>query len=386
MNEIIRLGEDVANKVAAGEVVERPFNVVKELVENSADAGATKLSIVVENGGVGLIRVTDNGRGILPEDLPVAVQRFATSKISTADDVYCVKTFGFRGEALAAISSVSKFSIKSCRKSFEGCEIRVEHGSEPETLPAPQVEGTTVEAKALFSNVPARLKFFKSFAAEEREIAKFVRFFSLINPHIAVDLEINSKKAYSVNSSMNMEVRARQVFKENDLIYGEKSYADMSLKFVTSLPSVQRYRKDMIVVGVNGRVIKDPSIIQAVATAYHRLIPDNRYPAAVVSLYVDPEKVDVNVHPAKTTVKLLENRDIFSFVHHAVKDRLAEAGRDEGADVLSRVDDDGVVAESLDPFRAVASKGSYGATSVAHADSGSGKYDHNGGCGILRWN
>ncbi|PLX70047.1 MAG: hypothetical protein C0603_03670 [Denitrovibrio sp.] len=316
--------------VAAGEVVERPFNVVKELVENSADAGATRISITVENGGVGMVRVTDNGRGILPDDLPVAIQRFATSKIQTADDVYNVRTFGFRGEALAAISSVSDFSIKSCRKGENGAEIRIKHGGKPEILPAPELEGTTVEVRSLFANVPARLKFFKSFSAEEREIAKFVRSFSIINPHIAIELDTNGKQAYIATAGMDMVARGVQVFREKDIVKGFAEYEDMKLDFVTSLPSVQRYRKDMIIVGVNGRVIKDPAIVQAVVTAYHRVIPDGKFPAAGISLHVDPEKVDVNVHPAKTTIKLLDNRDIFSFVHHNIKNRLDDAGHDQG--------------------------------------------------------
>jgi len=335
MNEIFRLGEDVANMVAAGEVVERPFNVIKELMENSADAGATRISVVVENGGVGLVRVTDNGRGILSDDLPVAVQRFATSKIKSADDVYNVKTFGFRGEALAAISSVSDFSISSCRKGEDGAEIRIKHGSVPLVLPAPAIEGTTVEVKSLFANVPARLKFFKSFSAEEREIAKFVRFFSIINPHIAVELSVNGKNTFTASAGMDMTARAVQVTREKDLVYGENEYDGMKLTFVTSLPTVQRYRKDMIIIGVNGRVVKDPSVTQAVVTAYNRMIPDGKYPACAVSLYVDPEKVDVNVHPAKTTVKLLDSRDIFSFVHHSIKNRLDEAGQEQGISMRS---------------------------------------------------
>ncbi len=274
MNEILRLGEDVANMVAAGEVVERPFNVVKELVENSADAGATRISITVENGGVGMVRVVDNGRGILADDLPVAVQRFATSKIKTADDVYNVRTFGFRGEALAAISSVSDFSIKSCRKGKNGAEVRIKHGGEPDVIPAPELEGgTTVEVRSLFANVPARLKFFKSFSAEEREIAKFVRSFSIINPHIAIELEINGKQTYIATAGMDMTARGVQVFREKDIVQGFAEYEGLKLDFVTSLPTVQRYRKDMIIVGVNGRVIKDPAIVQAVVTAYHRVIP-----------------------------------------------------------------------------------------------------------------
>jgi len=340
MSEIKRLGENVANMVAAGEVVERPFNVVKELVENSADAGADRISIVVENGGVGMVRVTDNGKGVLKDEMPLAVQRFATSKIDSADDVYNVRTFGFRGEALAAISSVSDFSMRSCRKGTDGAEIRVKNGGESKMLPAPAIEGTCVEVRSLFSNVPARLKFFKSFAAEEREIAKFIRFFSIINPHIAIELEINGKKAFTASAGMDMKARAADVFKEQDIVSGENEYEEMKIRFVTSLPTVHKYRKDMIVIGINGRVVKDPALVQAVVTAYHRMIPDGRFPACAVSLYINPENVDVNVHPAKTTVKLLDSRDIFSFVHHSIKSRLQESGRDQGAFMLSDIKTD----------------------------------------------
>jgi DNA mismatch repair protein MutL len=335
MSEIFRLGEDVANMVAAGEVVERPFNVVKELMENSADAGASHISIVVENGGVGMVRVTDNGKGILHEDIATAVQRFATSKIQTADDVYNVRTFGFRGEALAAISSVSDFSITSYRSGDRAAKLSVRHGGQPDITPAPELSGTCVEVRSLFANVPARLKFFKSFSAEEREIARFVRFFSIINPHISVELFINGKRAFAADKGADMKARCAEVFKEKDLIHGENSYEDMKISFVTSLPTVQRLRKDMIVIGVNGRVVKDPSLVQAVVNAYHRVIPDGRFPAAAVSLYVDPDKVDVNIHPAKTSVKLLNSRDIFSFVHKSVKDRLENAGREQGAEMTS---------------------------------------------------
>lgn len=382
MNEILRLGEDVANMVAAGEVVERPFNVVKELMENSADAGADRISVTVENGGVGLVRVTDNGRGILSDDMQLTVQRFATSKIKSADDVYNVRTFGFRGEALAAISSVSDFSLRSCRKGESGGEIRVKYGSEPTKLPAPALEGTSVEVRSLFSNVPARLKFFKSFSAEEREIAKFVRFFSIINPRIAVELDINGKKVYTATSSMDMTARGVQVFKEKDVIYGEAEYEGIRMEFVTSLPTVHRYRKDMIITGVNGRVVKDPSLVQAVVTTYHRMIPDGKFPACAVSLHVDPEKVDVNVHPAKTTVKLLDGREMFSFVHHSIKDRLDEAGRDQGVQMTSASAPSGV--PELTPnteYKAPESKYSYKNASVSYDMAGEmevAEYDSGG--------
>ncbi len=337
MNEIKRLTEDVANKVAAGEVVERPFNVIKELMENSADAGADKITVTVENGGIGMITVTDNGRGILPADLPLTVERFATSKISTADDVYNVKTFGFRGEALAAISSVSDFSVRTGRDGHDGAELRVRHGAKPDMLPAPFVKGTSVTVRSLFSNVPARLKFFKSHTAEEKEISKFVRQFSVINPEISVTLEINGKKVFDADKSADMLRRAKTVFQEQDVIYGENEFGGMSVCFAVTLPDVHKFRKDMIFIGINGRVVKDLSLVQAVVTAYHRLIPDGKYPAAAISLRVDPEKVDVNVHPAKTIVKLLESREIFSFVHNSVKQRLEEQGREAGEEIRSAV-------------------------------------------------
>lgn len=334
MNEIKRLNEDVANKVAAGEVVERPFNVVKELMENSVDAGADRLRIVVENGGVGLISITDNGRGIMPDDLPLTVERFATSKISTADDVYRVSTFGFRGEALAAISSVSEFSIRTGRKGFDAAELRVKYGAKPDILPAPFTEGTSVSVRSLFTNVPARLKFFKSYQAEEKEIARFVRQFAVINPDVSVELEINGKTVFMCDKSENMLKRAMKVFQEKDVITGKGEFEDMRVDFAITLPDVQRFRKDMIIIGINGRVVKDLSLVQAVITAYHRLIPDGKFPAAAISVHIDPEKVDVNVHPAKTVVKLLDSREIFSFVHNSVKNRLAEQGREDGEELL----------------------------------------------------
>lgn len=365
MNEIKRLSEDVANKVAAGEVVERPFNVVKELVENSADAGADRISIIVENGGAGLVSVTDNGRGIMPKDLPLSVERFATSKISTADDVYNVKTFGFRGEALAAISSVSDFSIRTGRKGFDGVELRVKFGAKPDVFPAPFLEGTTVSVRSLFSNVPARLKFFKSFSAEEKEISRFVRQFSVINPHIAVYLDINGKRVYEADRSADMLKRAKAVFGETDVIYGENEFEGMRAEFAVSLPDVHKFRKDMIFLGINGRVVKDISLVQAVITAYHRLIPDGKFPAACVSLHIDPDKVDVNVHPAKTIVKLLESREIFSFVHHGIKNRLEEQGKEMGADVLAEKQ---VYEPIIKTYETKYNEASYGRENVARFD------------------
>ncbi|QAR32886.1 DNA mismatch repair endonuclease MutL [Geovibrio thiophilus] len=321
MNEIIRLPESVSNKVAAGEVVEKPLNAVKELMENSADAGADSISVEIKEGGLSLIRITDNGRGILKEDLPAAVERFATSKIRDIEDIYSIHSYGFRGEALAAISSVSDFSIMSARNG-EGNELRMRFGVPEPLRPAPSVQGTCVTVKDLFRNVPARLKFFGSPQGLEREIIKFVKQFAVFTDGVAVRVKSNSKEVFSAGRDESFLQKAKTALGVDDLAYGEKEYSGVSVRMAASLPTVQRYRRDAMIVAVNGRVVKDAAVVQAVVQAYHRLIPENRYPACAVEIKVRPEDVDVNVHPAKAVVKMLNSRDIFGMVHDCVRDTL----------------------------------------------------------------
>ena len=321
MNEIIRLPESVSNKVAAGEVVEKPLNAVKELMENSLDAGADSISVEIEEGGLALIKITDNGKGILKSDLPAAVERFATSKIRDIDDIYSIHSYGFRGEALAAISSVSDFSITSARNG-EGNELRVKFGVIEPLRPAPFVQGTCVTVKELFRNVPARLKFFGSPQGLEREIIKFVKQFAVFADGVSVKVKSSAKEAYSAGRDESFLQKAKSALGVDELVYGEKEYSGVSVRMAASLPTVQRYRRDAMIVAVNGRVVKDPAVVQAVVQAYHRLIPDNRYPACAVEIKVRPEDVDVNVHPAKAVVKMLNSRDIFSMVHDCVRETL----------------------------------------------------------------
>ncbi len=335
MKEIIRLPESVSNKVAAGEVVEKPLNAVKELMENSVDAGADSISVEIEEGGLSLIRITDNGRGILKEDLPAAVERFATSKIRDIDDIWNIHSYGFRGEALAAISSVSDFSIMSAREG-EGNELRVKFGAVEPLRPAPSVQGTCVAVKELFRNVPARLKFFGSPQGLEREIIRFVKQFAVFTDGVSVRVKSNSKEVFSAGRDESFLLKAKTALGVDELIYGEKEYSGVFVRMAASLPTVQRYRRDAMIVAVNGRVVKDAAVVQAVVQAYHRLIPENRYPACAVEIKVRPEDVDVNVHPAKAVVKMLNSRDIFGMVHDCVKETLdnkknTPAGQDETA-------------------------------------------------------
>lgn len=318
MSVIKRLSPEVASKIAAGEVVERPFNVVKELIENSCDAGADKITVEIVDGGLSKIKITDNGKGISREDLPLALERFATSKAESVEDVYSASTFGFRGEALAAVSSVSDFSIKSCQDT-KGYEISSKYGVVSEVKPAAAVKGTVIEAARLFENLPARRKFLKSSRSLEGEIVKLIKHFSLINPHIEISLISDGRVLYQALLSEDITIRAANVFSGKAFYKGEVEYGSTKVYAAATLPSASdRLKKDAIIIGVNGRLIKDASLVQAAISAYYRLIPDNRYPCAVVDIRIDPSEVDANVHPAKLEVRFENSRDIFSMVSDAV--------------------------------------------------------------------
>lgn len=334
MNEIIRLPESVSNKVAAGEVVEKPLNAVKELVENSVDAGCDDITVEIEEGGLALIKITDNGKGISATDLPLAVERFATSKIRDVEDIYNINSYGFRGEALAAISSVSDFSISSSRNN-EGHELRVRYGVIEPLRPAPFVKGTTVVAKNLFHNIPARLKFFGNPQSLEREIVKFIKQFAVYTDNVSVTMKVGSKEVYTSRRDESFLEKSKHALSVDELVYGEKEYGGVTVRVATSLPTVQRFRRDAIIVGVNGRVVKDTALVQAVVQAYHRLIPENRFPAAAVEVKVRPDEVDVNVHPAKAVVKMLKARDIFSMVHDCVREAIDSQKHSDDGDIFS---------------------------------------------------
>lgn len=330
MSVIKRLSPDVASKIAAGEVVEKPFNVVKELIENSCDAGATKIIVEINEGGLNKIKVTDNGKGIDKDDLPLALERFATSKAETVEDVYSAATFGFRGEALAAISSVSDFKITS-GKDGKAYTITCQYGKIGEIKPTAAVKGTIIEADRLFENLPARRKFLKSSKSLETEIVKLIKHFSLINPEIDITLKCNDKEVYHALSSDDTAVRAAKVFNGKAFCQGVAEYAGKKVIACATLPSASdRLKRDAIIIGVNGRLIKDTSLVQAVINAYHRLIPDGRFPAAVIDIRISPDIVDANVHPAKLEVRFVNAGEMFSLVSDAVANSFKGKGVNTG--------------------------------------------------------
>lgn len=330
MSIIKRLSPEVASKIAAGEVVEKPFNVVKELIENSCDAGATKIIVEINEGGLNKIKVTDNGKGIDKDDLPLALERFATSKAETVEDVYSAATFGFRGEALAAISSVSDFKITS-GKDGKAYTITCQYGKIGEIKPTAAVKGTIIEADRLFENLPARRKFLKSSKSLEAEIVKLIKHFSLINPDIDITLKCNDKEVYHALSTDDTAVRAAKVFSGKAFCQGVAEYAGKKVIACATLPSASdRLKRDAIIIGVNGRLIKDTSLVQAVINAYHRLIPDGRFPAAVIDIRISPDIVDANVHPAKLEVRFVNAGEMFSLVSDAVANSFKGKGVNTG--------------------------------------------------------
>lgn len=323
---IRKLSPEVASKIAAGEVVEKPFNVVKELIENSCDAGASKITVEIVNGGLDLIKITDNGSGIEKDDLPLALERFATSKAQTVDDVYSAATFGFRGEALAAISTVSDFKITS-GKDNKAYEITSHYGNVGEIKPTAAIKGTIIEAARLFENLPARRKFLKSSKSLEGEILRLVKHFSLINENIEISLISDNKTLYHAKLSEDVVIRAAKVFSGKAFVKGVAKYEDKQVNACVTLPSASdRLKRDAIVIGVNGRLIKDTSLIQAVINSYHRLIPEGRYPLAVIDIRMNPSNLDANVHPAKMEVRFLNGGEMFSLVSDACSNAFSGRG------------------------------------------------------------
>lgn len=326
MAVIKKLSPEVASKIAAGEVVEKPFNVVKELIENSCDAGASKITVEIVNGGLDLIKITDNGSGIEKDDLPLALERFATSKAQTVDDVYSAATFGFRGEALAAISAVSDFKITS-GKDNKAYEITSHYGNVGEIKPTAAIKGTIIEAARLFENLPARRKFLKSSKSLEGEILRLVKHFSLINENIEISLISDNKTLYHAKLSEDVVLRAAKVFSGKAFVKGVAKYEDKQVNACVTLPSASdRLKRDAIVIGVNGRLIKDTSLIQAVINSYHRLIPEGRYPLAVIDIRMNPSNLDANVHPAKMEVRFLNGGEMFSLVSDACSNAFSGRG------------------------------------------------------------
>jgi len=345
MPRIALLNPRLANQIAAGEVVERPASVVKELLENSLDAGATRVDIDVEQGGVRLMRLRDNGGGIAREDLALALSRHATSKIEALDDLEHIASLGFRGEALASVSSVSRLLLTSRAVDSEDAEAwQVEAAGQemkPEVSPAAHPVGTTVEVRDLFFNTPARRKFLRTEKTEFQRIDEVVRKIALSRFDVGFTLRHNQRVIHQLHAAHSEQEKQRRVslvcgpaFVDN-AVYVEMEAAGLRLWGWVSLPTFSRSQADLQYFYVNGRVIRDKLVAHAVRQAYKDVLYHGRHPAYVLFLSLDPGLVDVNVHPTKHEVRFRDHRLVHDFLfrslHRALadlrpQDRLADAG------------------------------------------------------------
>jgi len=323
------LPEILINQIAAGEVVERPASVVKELVENAIDAGASRVDIELEEGGVRLIRIRDNGSGIAAEQLPLAVSRHATSKIANLDELEAVATLGFRGEALPSIASVSRFTLASRRAHDEhGSALQIEGGKIGEVTPRAHAPGTTVEVRELFYNVPARRKFLRAERTELGHIEEWLRSLALARPDVELRVSHNGKASRRYKpGDLYSDVRLAETLGEdfaNQAVRVDHSSAGLRLHGWIAQPHYSRASTDQQYLYVNGRSVRDRSVAHAVKMAYGDVLYHGRQPAYVLFLELDPTRVDVNVHPAKHEVRFRDSRLVHDFVYRTLKDALAD--------------------------------------------------------------
>jgi len=343
---IRQLPDTLVNQIAAGEVIERPASVVKELVENALDAGARRVDIDLEEGGVRLVRVRDDGQGIPPEELPLAVSRHATSKIASLDDLEVVATLGFRGEALPSIASVSRFGISSRRAGAEhGASLSVEGGRVGEVVPKAHPQGTTVEIRDLFYNVPARRKFLRAERTELGHIEEWLRSLALARPDVELRVSHNGRASRRYRGGEGERLALDEGAERLVETLGE-AFAQAALRVEHATtprppddgrdaapalrlhgwiaqPTYSRASADQQYLYVNGRAVRDRSVAHAVKQAYADVLFHGRQPAYVLFLELDPARVDVNVHPAKHEVRFRDARMVHDFVYRALHEALA---------------------------------------------------------------
>src|SRR4051795_12109674 len=336
------LPDQVANKIAAGEVVERPASVVKELLENSLDAGSTRFRIEVESGGRRLIRITDGGCGMSRDDAMLAFERHATSKLRNVKDLLSISTLGFRGEALPSIASVSRLLLETrSMDEATGTRIEIAGGKMLRCEEAALGGGTCITVRDLFYNVPARKKFLRTEQTELAHIASLVTHYSLAHPGMTLQLTSGPTELLHVTPVATLQERVYQVFgsraledlveiglREKQLLMPEgddRPARPFRLSGFFSRPQVQKGNRNSIYIFVNGRLIRDRLIMHALTSAYHNLMPPSSYPFALLFLECDPEEVDVNVHPSKTEVRFRHGTFVHDFVRDTIRERLMES-------------------------------------------------------------
>jgi DNA mismatch repair protein MutL len=331
MNKIKVLPENLANQIAAGEVVERPASVIKELVENSIDASATRIQIDIELGGRRLMRVSDDGAGMDRDDAILAFERHATSKISTLEDLAAIPTLGFRGEALASIASVAKVElITKTESNDEATRVVIEGGRIVDVKDAARAQGTTIAVRELFFNTPARRKFMRSEATENYHLTGIVTHYALAHPEIAFTLTTNGREVLRVSPAKDLRERAFQIFGAGLLdsllpVSGGRDFVAKVTGFV-SAPRERRTTRDGQYFFVNQRFVRDKTIAGGLAEGYRSVLPHGVYPVAFLFLDVPLEEIDVNVHPAKTEIRFRRTEAVKDAIAEAVRNSLAKAG------------------------------------------------------------
>ncbi len=345
MARIQQLSQRLANQIAAGEVVERPASIVKELLENSIDAGSSKIDIDIEQGGVKTIRVRDDGSGIEQEDMPLALCRHATSKIYELDDLESVATLGFRGEALASMASVSRLTITSnTQDGAAGWQAQAE-GQEmvAEVLPAAHQRGTTVEVRDLFFNTPARRKFLRSEKTEFQRIDEMLKKLALSRFDVAFHWRHNQRTVQQLREANTQAEQERRVATlcgpafMQQAFFVDIAHADLRLHGWIAQPAFSRSQSDLQYFYVNGRAIRDKLVTHAIRLAFQDVLHHSRHPAYVLYLDVDPASVDVNVHPTKHEVRFRDSRRVHDFVFRSLARALADLRPDEASAVMPDV-------------------------------------------------
>ena len=333
MKRIQQLSRQLINQIAAGEVIERPASVVKELVENSIDAGADRVEVEISKDCLS-IRVSDNGSGIHPDDIELAFSKHATSKISNSDDLFDIHTMGFRGEALASIISIAKVICTTRTKDFEtGTRVECEE-SNVKSTPSGCAIGTTMEVKDLFYNTPARLKFLKSEKIELSYIAEILQSIAIARPDVSITLIYDGKTPLKTSGSGDLlcvltEVYSNSIASELRKINKEDELSKLQATGYCSTPEFTRSTKKSIYVFVNGRVVKCPVILKAIDTAYKNLLPSGKYPFVCLNLDLPASDVDVNVHPTKKEVRYKNPNQIFNFIYSSVLGALSVTNKIE---------------------------------------------------------
>ena len=364
MGNIVLLDDLTINKIAAGEVIERPASVIKEMVENSIDAGANNITVEIRNGGISYIRVSDNGKGIAPDDLEIAFERHATSKIRKAEDLDVVTSMGFRGEALASIAAIANVGLTSKTESQDtGYKITVEAGNILDKQEIGCQTGTTIVVQNLFFNTPVRYKFLKKDYTEAGYIEDVITRIALVNPNIAIKLINTGKTVIQTNGNGDMKSVIYSIYGKDvatGILPVDYTYEDIEITGVIGKPEIARSNRSNQLFFVNKRYIKDKTLSAATEQAYKGMIPIGKFGFVVLNIKMNPAKVDVNVHPAKLEVRFEEENKVFQAIYHTIKDTLLKDDLVANTEKTNIIIQNNDKIQSFDDLKSIGEKHSTG--------------------------